>query len=416
VQQKELLKTDSSSAPADTEGVSSRPEDERERPTSFDQSAPGLLLAQKPASAINRMGATSHVARTPASSMNDVVVAERGPELAEEQASFKLNPYTDILNRARVKSTHSPHSSISVPADGMPQFEQQDNGKTEPHDIGVPNSKKMLRSAPDDTSTSESGWSRTVAASIMAVLVAGVGLATRKKVATKEFDIEGGASHETTPLLTTTEVAAPTPGGTPGGAPGDAAGGAPAGASEGFSENAKDTYHPKNAATTRASQLVAEAQVPLPQTIFVSDPVVVRRAEEEESTEEQKDNVLNDVDRKEAADAIRKWMKMLRKNRRAGRHKRLRYLEKMRKLRLQRLKAARLQMKRKMQAEFGDHGLGLEKRISKEKDATMTPPRDYQGKDPHRVVSMMMRLLRLLLRSKRKVRERTTTKTRGGLR
>jgi hypothetical protein len=403
VQHKELLKTDSSSAPTDTEVVSSRPEDERERPTLSTKPAPSLLLAQKPASAVNRMGATSHVARTSASNMNDVVVAERGPELAEEQASFKLNPYTEILNRARVKSPHSTHSSISVPADGMPQLENRDSGKTEPRDIGVHSSEKLLRSAPDDTSNFKLGWG-LVAASIMTVLVAGIGLATRKKVDTKEFDIEGGTSHETTPLLITTEVKAPTPGGAPGGA----SGGAPAGAPEGFSESAKVPHHPEHTATTSAVQLVTETQLPLPQTIFVVDPVVVRRAKEDKSTEEEKDIVLSDADQKEAADAIRKWMKMLRKNRRAGRHKRLRDLERMRRMRLQRLKAARLQMKRKMQADFGGYDPGLEKRSSQEKDEAMTPPRDFQGNDPHKVVSMMMRLLRLLLRARRRVRERTT--------
>jgi hypothetical protein len=375
VQHKEALKGDT---PVDTKGVSQQLTDARELPISSTYSPSGLLLAQTPASGINRMSTNSHVARAPASSMNGVVVSERGPEVATEEKSFKLNPYTEVLNRARVKSVHSPQNSISVPAYGMPDFEDRGKARTEPQVIGVPNPKKLLRNTASinsaDTEHSERGWGRLISGSVLAVLVAGIGLATRKKVVSKESDIETGAPHETTPLLTEMPP--------------------------------QDPCHANDGFTVKALQSITEARGASLQTSSVSDPVLVGGTEGEGSIEEQ---TFNPSDQKEAADAKRKWMKMLRESHRARRQKRLGYLQRVRRMRLQRLKAARLHMKRKMQTDFGvANNPGWEKRISQDKDEENTPPRAFNGKDPRRVISLMMRLLRALLRARKNRRVRTT--------
>jgi hypothetical protein len=321
--------------------------------------------------------------------MNGVVVSETGPEIAGEESSFKLNPYTEILNRARVKSVHSPQNSISVSASGLPDYKDPHHGQMEPDVIGIPNPKKLLRSAadipPEDRNPhSKEGWGRLVSGSIMALLVAGVGLASRKKTACRENDIEGGVLHEATPLLM-----------------------------EARAESevlAKGPYHLKDTtSTTSKFQLVTETRVASPQKIVDLDLPVVR-GEEGGSAVEEKECLFNSCDQKEAADAMRKWMKMLRKNRRARRQRRLHKLQRMQRMRLQRLKAARLQLNRKMKMKFGAaNDPGLEKRISQEKHEKTKPQRTVFGKDAKRALSLMMRLLRIMLRAFNKKGVRTTT-------
>jgi hypothetical protein len=391
--------------------------------------------------------------------MNDVVVSERGPEVAAEETPFKPNPYTEILNRARVKSASVPAAGISLATDASAS-------SIEPHSFGVSDPKKLLRTSGGSTpdGNSERGWTRLVLASITAALIGGIGIITRKKMSCEATDIEDGSALEKEPLLVVTEAKMPAkesfveakmPAKDPD-RPKDSVAEAKMPAKESVAEIkmlAKDPDHPKesvaevkmpakeNVAEVKmpakdpdhlkksvaevkmpAKESVAEVKMPAkdrtisaPQLAmaaqFPSHPVtisgqVTSSTQGGSSTIEQEDNAVHDY--KEAADAKRKWMRMVRKSRRERRQKRLHYLQRVQRMRLQRLKAARMQMERKMRADFG---IGsdpmLEKRISQEKDDGMTPPRAFHGKDPHQVVSMMMRLLRIALQAFKRARERT---------
>jgi hypothetical protein len=406
VQHKEALKNDNSPPPADTK-ESQQVTNAPEHATS---SLSGSLLAQQPPSAINHMGGMSKIARAPASSMNDVVVAERGPEVATEGNSYKANPYTEVLNRARVKSARSPQSSISVPADGM-SLPTDDKDFAEPQVAGVPNPKKLLRSAanitPDDTYHSKGVWGRLIAASVLSVLVAGIGVASRKKIASKADDTDDGATQEATPLLIGAEVKAPAK--EPWRPKDDPAPTTP----QPVNLPAEIASPPKDALPTAMAAVpaVAEIQTLVPeQRIIVSDPVVTCDAKGDSITEERQDDLFeiapDPKDCKEAADAVRKWLKMVQKDKRARRHRRLQLLQKMQKIRLQRLKAARLEMKRKMQADFGaNNDPGIETRISQDKHEANIAPRTHY-KDPRKMLSVLLRLLRSMLRAKKIWRER----------
>jgi hypothetical protein len=340
--------------------------------------------------------------------MNGVEVSERGPEVATEETPFKPNPYTEILNRARVKSANSGRSSLSVPAAGMSLPTDDLASSIEPHTFGASDPSKSLRTAANITpdANSERGWSRLVLAGVTAALIGGIGLITRKRMScedSEDNDIEGGTALEQTPLVRVAEVKVPAT--DPFHPKDDALKTTPPQSLAKVEMPANDAYHAKDDRTTSASQSVMASQFPSHQAI-VSDPMT-SFTEGGGFTIEQEDNLFHD--QKEAADAIRKWMQMLRKNRRARRQKRNHSLQRMRRMRLQRLKAARLQMQRKMRADYGiANDPGLEKRISQEKDDGMTAPIAFYGRDPHQVVSMMMRLLRIALQAFKRARERTT--------
>lgn len=382
MQNKELFKSVSSTEPINKEGVTSHVKDEHKSPGPTDSSTP-LLLVQNPASAIHR-GATQHVARSTASNMRGTAVLERGPAVATEEESLTFNPYASKeLDRARSKFPHSQQSSISVPAYGMPLPTDPVTSSIE--DDTVSNPQKSLRSAAVDiqvtSSQSERGWGRPIIAGIMAFLLAGIGIGTRRKALSKENDIERGETHETTPLLSVVKD----------------------------SLTAMDSCHLDDT-MTMSTPSVLEARRSPHKAILVSNAVLMPRAEEDVSTEE-KDPVRSAMqNQKEAADAKRAWLKILRNKRRARRQKRLLHLKAMKKILLQRLKAARERMKRKMQINFGiAPDPGLEKRSAQGRNEGSVPQRGFRAKDPHRQISLAMRLLRITLRARRMRRVRRTT-------
>jgi hypothetical protein len=176
---------------------------------------------------------------------------------------------------------------------------------------------------------------------------------------------------------------------------------------------AEDLVHPEDALPTPTTALppaVETQALVAEQSFVVSDPVAKRKAKGESKTEERQDDLFetapDDKDCKKAADAVRKWLKMMQKNRRERRQRRLRLLQKMEKIRLQRLKAARLEMKRQMQADFGaNNDPGLETRIGQEKHESTIAPRTHY-RDPRKMLSLLLRLLRAMLRATKTVRER----------
>lgn len=384
MQNKELFKSVSSTETIDKEGASSHHKDEHKTPGPTDSSTP-LLLVQNPASAIHR-GATQHVARSTASNMRGTAVLERGPAVATEEESFTFNPYASKeLDRARSKFPHSQQSSMSVPAYGMPLPTEPVTSSIE--DDTVSNPQKSLRSAAVDiqvtSSQSQRGWGRPIIAGIMAFLLAGIGIGTRRRAASKENDIERGETYETTPLLSVAKDRL----------------------------TAMDSCHLDDT-MTMSTPPVLEARRSPHKAILVSSAVLMPRAEEDVSTEEEKDLVRSAMqNQKEAADAKRAWLKVLRNKRRARRQKRLLHFKAMKKIRLQRLKAARERTKRKMQIDFGiPPDPGLEKRNAQDRNEGSVPQRGFRAKDPHRQLSLAMRLLRITLRARRMRRVRRTTK------
>mmetsp|Transcript_94474 Transcript_94474/g.147674 ORF Transcript_94474/g.147674 Transcript_94474/m.147674 type:complete len:418 (-) Transcript_94474:52-1305(-) len=397
VQNKELFKSVSSSVPIDTEGVSSHRKDESAIPPPTDSS--GLLLAQNPANAINRIGATQNVARSAASNMRGAEVLERGPEIATEEKVPTFNPYASKgFDRTRSKFSHSPQSSISVPAYGMPLPMEPATSRIE--DDAVSNPKKVLRSGAvdiqDATSQSKRGWGRPIVAGIIAVFVVGVGIATRRKAASKEDDLERGDTHETAPLLSVAKVASPAKESR---LPDDSA--------KPLLSVVKDAIPAKESGTPDDSMKVSTLQSVARD---VSSDLVITRAEANAFTEAEKDIAgIAMPDQKKAADAKRAWMKMLRDERRARRQKRLSYLKAMKKMRLQRLKAERERMKRKMQTDFGIAlDPGLEKRNAQDRNEGTVPQRGLEAKEPHRQLSLAMRLLRIAIRARKMRRVRRT--------
>lgn len=412
VQNKELFKSVSSSVPIDTEGVSSHRKDESATPSPTDSS--GLLLAQNPVSAINRIGATQNVARSAASNMRGAEVLERGPEIATEEKVPTFNPYASKgFDRTRSKFSHSPQSSISVPAYGMPLPMEPATSRIE--DDAVSNPKKVLRSGAvdiqDATSQSKRGWGRPIVAGIIAVFVAGIGIATRRKAASKEDDLERGDTHETAPLLSVAKVASPAKESCP-----------PDNSTKPLLIVTKDAFPAKESCPPADSVKVSTLQSVMERLPYLAMPVsasvardvssdlVITRAEENASTEGEKE-IAGSVmpDQKKAADAKRAWMKILRDERRARRQKRLSYLKAMKKMRLQRLKAERERMKRKMQTDFGiAPDPGLEKRNAQDRNEGTVPQRGFEAKEPHRQLSLAMRLLRIAIRARKMRRVRRT--------
>merc|ERR1719401_2508018 len=286
---------------------------------------------------------------------------------------------------------------------------------------------KKLRAAsatPDGTLHYNRGWGEFAAFGSIMVLAAGITagmtLRARKNVADEEKDMQADVPHDTTPLPVAAEIKM---------MPGNVSPPNEASTMRSFHSVAQDTTPlpisaeikvmpgdvspPSEAFTMRSFHSVAQEPLASFQNAATSDPIVsdsisVGCNEYTSATAEPKQSLENVVHaQKEAADAKRKWLKMQRKLRRTRRHKQLQYLQRMRRMRLQQLKAARIQMKRKMQTDFGiDSDPGLEKRISEEKTEDATPML-FVGRDPHRVLSIMMRLLRLLHRARRSRRGRT---------
>jgi hypothetical protein len=356
-------------------------------------------LAQNPANAINRIGATQNVARSAASNMRGAEVLERGPEIATEEKVPTFNPYASKgFDRTRSKFSHSPQSSISVPAYGMPLPMEPATSRIE--DDAVSNPKKVLRSGAvdiqDATSQSKRGWGRPIVAGIIAVFVVGVGIATRRKAASKEDDLERGDTHETAPLLSVAKVASPAKESR---LPDDSA--------KPLLSVVKDAIPAKESGTPDDSMKVSTLQSVARD---VSSDLVITRAEANAFTEAEKDIAgIAMPDQKKAADAKRAWMKMLRDERRARRQKRLSYLKAMKKMRLQRLKAERERMKRKMQTDFGIAlDPGLEKRNAQDRNEGTVPQRGLEAKEPHRQLSLAMRLLRIAIRARKMRRVRRT--------
>merc|ERR1719401_3143951 len=286
---------------------------------------------------------------------------------------------------------------------------------------------RVASTTPDGTLHYNRRWGEFAAfGSIMVLaagITAGITLRARKNVAEEEKDMQAAAPHDTTPLPVAAEIKM---------MPGDVSPPNEASTTRSFHSVAQDTTPlpiaaeikmipgdvslPNEAFTMRSFHSVAQGQLASFQNAATSDPIVsdsmsVGCNEYTSATAEPKQSLENAVHaQKEAADAKRKWLKMQRKLRRTRRHKQLQYLQRMRRMRLRQLKAARLQMKRKMQTDFGiDTDPGLEKRISEEKTEDATPMQ-LVGRDPHRELTLMMRLLRLLHRAQRSRRVRRTYK------
>merc|ERR1719401_2610186 len=326
----------------------------------------------------------------------------------------------------------------------------------------TPKKLRVASTTPDGTLHYNRRWGEFAAfGSIMVLaagITAGITLRARKNVADEEKDMQAAVPHDTTPLPVAAEIKM---------IPGNVSPPNEASTTRSFHSVAQDTTPlpiaaeikmmpgnvspPNEAFTMRSFPSVAQDTTPLPiaaeikvmpgdvslpneaftmrsfhsvaqgqlasfQNAATSDPIVsdsmsVGCNEYTSATAEPKQSLENAVHaQKEAADAKRKWLKMHRKLRRTRRHKQLQYLQRMRRMRLRQLKAARLQMKRKMQTDFGiDTDPGLEKRISEEKTEDAIPMQ-LVGRDPHRELTLMMRLLRLLHRAQRSRRVRRTYK------
>jgi hypothetical protein len=302
-------------------------------------------------------------------------VVEKPPEVSLEETPFSFSPHADARNRDRRNSLRSAHTSISVPAYGAFEPAGTMTSHTEAADEAIAysahGSKKSLRSAEDVQDQRKSDLGRLALVLATTVLVVSIGLATRKHVEHEGNDLEGGdgSRDAKSPDVVDSKMMLA--------------------AESGNLQGTPNVY-----ATASLPEMPGTVPVPASYKKESADIII---------EQENLDFASGIYIQKEAVDAKRKWMQMLRDKHRRRRHKRNQHLQRMRKLRLERLKAARLRMRQKMQALYGSvHDRGLETKRSKEKDDVNKPPNRFHWKDPRRVVSLMMRLLRKWLLAMRK--------------
>jgi hypothetical protein len=389
-----LLKNEGLPEPADITDPQLTGERELSKSPSHQPST--LLFAPHPTSAVNRNHIVNHVARAPTTNTNAVLVSEHDPKVSAAEQSF-VNPYAEINNRARVKSVRSPRSSISVPASRMSSDVSSVGDAMDQKVNRIANSKhlRVASNTPEDASHSKRRWGGFLLGSMIAVFATGLGLKTRKRMTDKEQDNQNGAPDATMHFPIAAEVNM-------------------------VQENATEVkmvqeneFLPNEAFSTRVfyadtKQRLTSLQTSAIPEPTISDAVSMEHACDSFSAEQEYKPVSALHDRREVADAKRQWMKMQRKIRRAKRHKRLQHLLSMRRMRLQKLRADRLQMKRKVQTDFGiSSDPGLEQRIPQEKIENTTPMQ-VEGRDARIARTLEMRLLRLAMRAWR-ARGRTRT-------